>query len=1678
MQPSGQPSSQPTQQPSTPTGQPTSVPSSQPSSQPTVTPTDMPVIPKHYNQTQRYQSLDRATFDSYTAVWRDTHENWIDIQPDVVAGCRSDQPRYFPVCVDGYVIDARDTGMNNLTCDSKVQCIQTDPISLPLANEACLPTRYDTMEYTPPARPEYATNDSHICYVPTDARETLVDSLHYGFGLGVPPYFDPIRPVRLNFTGTVRGQSEQGQCGHKIEGAKIDAWHINPVALQKFTAQTERKEHLNREIVTDLFGSTKLATLYDDWGSVYNQTIAPKQLSDISCRGYTETDSEGHYAFDTMVPPSYGPPRHIMISVEAPGYQPLLTRMYFREDIRLYQLTTLNGKELEIDPESAYLAHGFDIDNLNGNASNPKTYSASQFPGEIGNDPRVIDVLWKDAELGHWQLDPNMPYGHFEAVFDIVLTALRPNVDTDGIAGNRTSTDINGMWVDESGGAIKVETQGNHFHAMQYPHKRTWGSVVGYMTGDTIRGVDFTNPLPVVKSAYALSQEAQGRPSRPSILHPADNFDALVTATGVILHRDARASAPVYETINEELSIIWSSGQSQERHFTWSKNYDKQHIGYRYLKLMITKETYPDVESVGGPAGLLEINEIRFYEGVIGQRELPNHHMKMSGPLTPAPQRVTCSSVRDVLHPCYKAFDGSDQGNSSWMNYPAGSSPDIQSDGTHSGQTLGTPQWILMDFGAGKDILPTALKIVCGASYGDAPRGCPRAFTLLGSRDNKRFDTLYSEDLVDYTDEYSDGGKRFTFYWETSQGRLNGHKCGSCDIGPAFKCAHNGYDMSCASKYCSMGGYCGKLPTCPAGQYLHYSYKSHGHPIVACAYCAAGRYGARTNMYSNYCSGKCQAGYYCPAGSTSPTQRECGGIDVFCPEGSGAPTPASSGRHTVYEVNDTTHGITGLTPIDLTVNGSTYYYRQPNWLSSQEYNNYQTIPSYYYYVLNNDTSEGPHNITVSNVTYAYVDDGGNHLHITTRTYDVLCRYGHYCSKGEQIQCPLGTYGDRLGLQTAKCTDTCVSGEYCPPGSVTPTICEKGYYCPDGKVRVPCPEGTYGKIKGLKDSVCSGKCTPGYYCPRGSFNNTQEQCAAGRFGQISGLKDAHCSGPCEAGYYCPATSTSSRQVPCGGVNGSTPFNVYCPVGSGEPRPVLLGYYSTEGEQSLRQNQTMCEPGFYCYNGLRLSCPRGTYGNESMMFNADLENRSENGSYVTSAVLDGVAPLTIDDTQVTGYACTGLCDPGHYCPFNSSNPTQVECPAGRYGISYGLRDDACTDACPMGHYCPAGSVKPTRCPAGVYGNTTGLTAAHCNAHCSESPCKPNSCQEGYYCPLGSVTAAMRECGNPQFYCPTGSAEPTDVSAGYYSIGPFPYRVDEVHYTIGPFPVDYNRIRTDQAICPVGYFCKAGIKQPCPEGTYGDTTGLMTNTCNGPCPLGHFCPAGTSAPTRHRCPAGRYGGNTGLSLKACSGLCAPGYHCPEGSSSPYELECAVYTPKNRTDYILQQSGTDDIGFTSPFVPLDTMTEEVDFSGASVYPNANMVKRRLVQPNTVFCPEGTLLPVIAFPGYFTIGNNRTTRHDQKPCPMGSYCIDGVIYDCPAGRYGRGERLIDPQCTGPCAKGHYCPPGSTTMHEYPCPIGRYGSIEGLQNSLCSGPCKKALDCPLGSVTEIQLMSEKSSAIF
>ena len=125
--------------------------------------------------------------------------------------------------------------------------------------------------------------------------------------------------------------------------------------------------------------------------------------------------------------------------------------------------------------------------------------------------------------------------------------------------------------------------------------------------------------------------------------------------------------------------------------------------------------------------------------------------------------------------------------------------------------------------------------------------------------------------------------------------------------------------------------------------------------------------------------------------------------------------------------------------------------------------------------------------------------------------------------------------------------------------------------------------------------------------------------------------------------------------------------------------------------------------------------------------------------------------------------------------------------------------------------------------------------------------------------------------------------------------------------------------------------------------------------------------------------------------------------------------------------------------------------------------------------------------------------------CPAGRYSTSGICEDCPAGRYGDTERLssascsaacpagrwggagaVDANCTGPCAAGYRCPPGSTS--EAPgnanrCPAGKYSALgdvdcsncsagcfgagTGLESPRCTGECQSGNYCPEGSVRQL-----------
>ena len=393
------------------------------------------------------------------------------------------------------------------------------------------------------------------------------------------------------------------------------------------------------------------------------------------------------------------------------------------------------------------------------------------------------------------------------------------------------------------------------------------------------------------------------------------------------------------------------------------------------MKVVVTRETG------GYSGGRLEINEIKFFEGILAQTEYPRVDMKMKSPRTPSPQLVTCSSFTEQTTHCFRAFDGDSTSNSAWITIPVGSNR----------KSLTPQQWITFDFGDGLGIRPTAIRIVCGGSDPSNAKGCPMTFTLMGSEDNIKYTTLLNIDMYDYNDEFnSPDGKTFYLLWESPKGRENGHRCGSCDTGPDFVCSTAAFDSTCASRYCGVGGYCEKIPICPAGWYLASSAPAavaftsregihieaeRDRGSIACAPCEGGIYGDHPGLLRSNCSGLCEQGYYCTGGSSTPRQYSCGASNVYCPAGSSNPIPIGAGEK-----------------------------------------------------------------CIAGKIVKFAKDQ-KHCYETAK-----CALGHYCVNGLEYRCPAGRYGSSEGLMSPECTGLCLPGEYCPEGSISPTLCPHGYYC--------------------------------------------------------------------------------------------------------------------------------------------------------------------------------------------------------------------------------------------------------------------------------------------------------------------------------------------------------------------------------------------------------------------------------------------------------------------------------------------------------------------------------------------------------------------------------------------------------------------------------------------------------
>ena len=399
-----------------------------------------------------------------------------------------------------------------------------------------------------------------------------------------------------------------------------------------------------------------------------------------------------------------------------------------------------------------------------------------------------------------------------------------------------------------------------------------------------------------------------------------------------------------------------------------------------------------------------------------------------------------------------------------------------------------------------------------------------------------------------------------------------------------------------------------------------------------------------------------------------------------------------------------------------------------------------------------------------------------------------CSAGQY-SVGGADNCSLclaGRYGDAPMLSVATCSGNCSAGYYCPAGSDSPTEME----CPAGQFSVAgasscssCTAGRYGNASAATSSLCSGLCAAGY------------------FGASPGLTVATCSGECAAGYFC--------------VNGSTNAT------SGVRQP---GRFSLSGASSCSM------------------CPGGRYGLSFALTSSSCSGTCTPGHYCPEGSVDLVqcAAGKWSNASALSVPCEGVCDPGYLCVAGSSTPRRracgfpkFYCPAGTteaqvvsagYYSTGGSEDTRSSQTlCPgpsspdsnfSAVYClggVAGDGTLSVCPGGVFGNTSGLSAASCSGRCSA----------GYYCPPGSVNGTAQACGGVNWYCPAGVGEPVAVPLGHYSL---------------PDTDSLASFRSGFRSCMAGEYCDGGLRYLCAGGRYSTSSGRAT-PCTDECVAGEL-------------------------------------------------------------------------------------------------------------------------------------------------------------------------------------------------------------------------------------------------
>ena len=298
----------------------------------------------------------------------------------------------------------------------------------------------------------------------------------------------------------------------------------------------------------------------------------------------------------------------------------------------------------------------------------------------------------------------------------------------------------------------------------------------------------------------------------------------------------------------------------------------------------------------------------------------------------------------------------------------------------------------------------------------------------------------------------------------------------------------------------------------------------------------------------------------------------------------------------------------------------------------------------------------------------------------------------------------------------------------------------------------------------------------------------------------------------------------------------------------------------------------------------------------------------------------------------------------------------------------------------------------------------------------------CPGGYYCPLGT--------GSPySFPCPVG----------FYRNGSARESFQDCTECVSGHYCNEEGL-AEPKVCTQGHFCVSGstFPQPCPLGTYSNSTGLRRSTDCTPCPGGWYCDGiGRTAPTAI-CDAGFYCREKAYSSAPpdglTGGLCPAGGYCPPGSATPASCPVGKYSksPGAKTD-------ADCIPCDPGFYCAGSSSTAASQQCAAGY----------------YCTGGSGIPTQyeTPPGHYS----EAGAFKPQPCPLGQYQTaskEDSCNQCLQGYFCNQTGTVYPEI---CPTGHYCPLGSATPSH--CPRGTYLNVQGKEELTQCNPCTQGYAC-------------------